>query len=413
MPMINCKRCVLVGAAAFSLAGPLLAAGKGALQLSNATEWTVKADVFIEAHPAQYRRNGQGTNARFGREFAVREAAVVFPLNEGTASSVADIKGVRSELKFDQTILDTEPTLLPDYMAGEQIGRWDMPQSKGRSLRLQVEIPMTLHDTKIDESVALKYDWPKEDWPAIAQSALRPQFMVQSDDPAVAELVRTWTKGKPKKVKPYLLAKHLAGRVIEHVQINGQGVYPDRHGRYVGMRINGAVHAATEGQGFDYDMAALLCAVYRNAGLPARLVVGFDIARSLEGSAFVVDPSGECGNPGVDEASAVPIIHPWVEFFLYDEAAQAGEWIPVDVVRQREFGSRPGPLDREWKYFGSHPCLANIAPISFHFHPPTTVASAGPPAMWGWLPSPRIPAAEQVLTFAAWRTVKGGSKRTR
>jgi hypothetical protein len=94
-----------------------------------------------------------------------------------------------------------------------------------------------------------------------------------------------------------------------------------------------------------------------------------------------------------------------------DEGAGQLHWIPVDVVRMRKSGSRTQPLDKEWKFFGTHDELSGVIPFAMHFHPPTSVRAYGSPGFWGWLVSPKPPeTAVQALTFTAWRTPKHGGE---
>jgi len=101
-----------------------------------------------------------------------------------------------------------------------------------------------------------------------------------------------------------------------------------------------------------------------------------------------------------------------VEFFLYDEESGDSGWIPVDVVQMRKGGSRAKRMDRDWPFFGTHDELDHFIPLSFHFHPPTTVRAYGSPALWGWFVTPAPPAAAfQQLTFATYNTpVRGGQQ---
>jgi len=47
-----------------------------------------------------------------------------------------------------------------------------------------------------------------------------------------------------------------------------------------GFRVHGAEQLAVMRDGTDYDLACLLTALYRAAGVPARLVIGFDVEKS-------------------------------------------------------------------------------------------------------------------------------------
>lgn len=149
-------------------------------------------------------------------------------------------------------------------------------------------------------------------------------------------------------------------------------------------------------------MTVLLAAVYRAAGLPARTVIGFDVSAKKDRDGFL-----DKGKSGPQKLRA------WVEFCLYDEAAQREVWVPVDVVRMRQSSSRAPALNRPWKFFGTHDELENVIPIAFQYHPPTTVVAHGAFGLWGWLTTPEIPLVKQHLRLDAITTPKRGGDRQR
>jgi len=372
-------------------------------------DWTVRSQVFVVSDPVEANVQGRGTasHVRFATRFVIEGADVVFPLLEGSASHETYVDKVESELMVEGTVVDDEPDLLTGYPVGERLGRWKIPAIDAVRWRLRVDLPMTTYETRLNEKAARAVKWPTDGWPEIARGALSPQLFVESDDPAVRALVQKWTKGRAKTVPPALLAKALMKEVIEHVQPSSQGVANTEDiGTFSGLALGGAAFAARTGRGTPFDLPALLCAVYRAAGLPARVVVGFDIPATIGDEAGIFDVGAECHGDTGGQPSNVPILHVWVEFMLYDEGRGEWWWIPVDPIRQRDFSSRAPALDREWKFFGNNECLKNVAPLSFHFHPPTTVVNAGAPALWGWLPRPRILPADQSISFDAFHTPK-------
>jgi len=78
-----------------------------------------------------------------------------------------------------------------------------------------------------------------------------------------------------------------------------------------------------------------------------------------------------------------------------------GEWIPVDIVKQREFSSRAPALNLRWEYFGNNVEFDMMVPVSYHWIPPENVVNAGVPGFWGWQPSPAVPGVEVELKFRA------------
>jgi len=232
-------------------------------------------------------------------------------------------------------------------------------------------------------------------------------LFIQSDHPAIKNLVAKWTGGQPSRYRPAVLAKVLAARAIEHFQVSEQRFVFGRISEVAGLNVHGAVHAARHGDGSVFDYAAFLTALYRAAGLPARVVIGYDMEASMGSRLGIRDHHEDCERDIGLRHFPLPILRAWVEFYLLDEAAGRAEWIPVDIEQQRRVSSEPRPIDQPWKFFGNNECLDNVAPISFHFHPPTTVVNAGPPAMWGWLAAPRLPRIEQRLDFGATEPPKG------
>jgi hypothetical protein len=203
-------------------------------------------------------------------------------------------------------------------------------------------------------------------------------------------------------VKPYVLAKYLASEVLERYEYRAQRVdIAGRGGRGVfrgpvseGFLVRGAAAAFRAGGGSPYDLCNLLCAVYRAAGLPARVVVGLDQRSASEPS--------------------LPDVISWVEFYLAHPGTGSGEWIPVDIVRQREFGSRTPPLEQKWEHFGKNNEGEFYCPVSFHWHPPTAVVNQGPAALWGWTVATRdgeLPDAAQQIDITAFATpLRGGDR---
>src|SRR5690606_32713198 len=133
----------------------------------------------------------------------------------------------------------------------------------------------------------------------------------------------------------------------------------------------------------------------------ARMVIGYDIEAS--------------------EKAEFPVLRAWVEFFLARDPKQPkdvaepvpvspadGEWIPVDITRQQEFASRAPPINQRWQFFGHNEELDLVPPIAMHWVPPSFATNAGAAAIWGWLPQPANPIAEQQLTFWTQPTVIRG-----
>lgn len=352
----------------------------------NYREWTVAPIVRLFAY--QFRTADNEPVAPTSPT-ELDEVSMVYPLIPGSAMHDAYLDRMTSKMTLGNRKLDLTPRTLPNYQGGTMLGVWDAKSLRSTEpLTLRVDIPMTSYETRIDEDIAMTYEWPTGPYKPMIASCLEPQLFVEPGHPAIIGLVNEWTKGKPKKAKPYYLAKYLAGRVVEHFRPT-EGMYhatgrgPQR-GQITavlisGFNVNGAAYAAIERRGSRYDMACLLTAVYRAAGLPARMVIGVDITES--------------------EEKEFTVLHAWTEFYLYDEKAEAGEWIPVDVYRQSQFSSRSPPIDQRWQHFGHSEESDFYAPLAYHWLPPTSVTNAGAMGIWGWVPQPAVPRVDAELKF--------------
>lgn len=370
------------------------------ISLGASHNWTLTVEVNIQAY------QGWKSDGRPDIEFfEFDSAAVIFPLNLETGSSKLKERQVVSQLTFDDRLETRSYETLTGYHSGTRFGKWAIKSKKGREAQLKVELPIVCYETVYNEQAAAAMDWPKGDWPEDAQSTFARQMFIDYgaggnyDMRHVEKLVKNWTKGKdPKSIKPAVLAKWLAGRVQEYFQpANGNGMMAARNGLLEGINVLGAARAARTGRGSKFDMACLLTAVYREAGLPARLVVGWDTKKD-EDKLFGKKGSGE--------------LRSWVEFCLYDEDLKQTTWVPVDLVTMRQKrGNRALDMDKTWPYFGTHDELDDVIPFSFHFHPETTVQAFGSPGFWGWFVLPEPPKrAYQYLRFMATTTPQGGHR---
>lgn len=378
-----------------SILDPVLTRGRS-------RERTLRVNIVIDGYQTPAERIPTDRMPAISK-LKFETAAIVFPLLPKTGSSETKMERVKGVMSFDDQPRDTQVTVLDDYPCGSKLGRWELKDMEGRQASLELEIPMTTWRTIYDEKAAARAVWPQGGWGAVGASALAPQMFVDSNDPVVTEQVKAWTGGKdPKSIAPAQLAKFLAGKVVEAVQTSGNGqVGNRRNNQFAGLELAGAAATLRAGRGTEHDIAAALTAVYRAAGLPARVVIGHQDKSS-----------GTAGGPGgaFDKASG-PNLRSWTEFCLYDADTQREVWVPVDPKSIRRFSSRAQPLDRPWKYFGTHDELDDVMPFAFHFHPPTTVVAHGAAAFWGWLTVPETQAATQYLRFSSITTPIGGKDK--
>ena len=332
-------------------------------------------------------------------------AAAVFPLIGGTAMSEAYPDRATMEFIIEKRVVNDKPRFARGYQGPTDLMVVDAQRIDTPRLSVRATIQMTSHDTRIDEDLARAVPWTplQFQWPAVPAANLQPQLFVESDSDVVRSLTNAWIKagvgGDPRRMDPYTFAKFLAGCVVEHSQPTEQLLLSSSRGAiwgdpsvtfFSGFNVLGAAMLAADGSGPPLDLANLLCAVYRAAGIPARVVIAYDVARSLELGSLVV--------------------RAWTEFCLFDPRTSEEHWIPVDVLNQRKFSSRAPKLEQTWQFFGRNEQFKFTCPVAYHWHPPTSVTNGGPPALWGWIPTPANPVADQEFTMMAVGTVVRGGK---
>ncbi len=345
----------------------------------------------------------------------IAQAAVVFPMALTSASHDLNPRKTNTEIAFNDDALGITPRMEGQFPAGANYAIWqvDPPGDQviqSREMRVRAALAMTAYETVYHEDAAYEVPWPQKNWPDVAQSTFlnTPYLDFQPgagpqgvyDKTPVQNLLRQWTSGQdPRAIPPAALAKWLAGKVMEHVQISGQGLTFSQRGAapdlIEGVRLQPPPITARRRRGTPFDVALLLCAVYREAGLPARVVIGFGFEDEDDKDLEFL------------KGEADKVLQAWVEFCLYDERDGTVTWIPVDIVRMKaRLGSRlPRDfMDQPQKYFGTNDQLDNVAPFSFHFFPPTTVRSysaSGAPGFWGWFVAPTPPErAFQTIRFS-------------
>ena len=362
----------------------------------NKRDWTIITEVKLYGFKSLLFADSPmlGTNT-----IRVDSASTVFPLIRNSSMHDVHAEDVQSGYYVDKKLVNSDPRILPDYQGPTDLLVWNTGPFDALHTHLHIEIPVTSYETRIDEERAFAVPWFPEDqeWAPHIAANLEPQLFIEPDAPAVRRLVREWTRGKPRKAGYYELAKYLAGKVVEHYQPEGRILEASGRGDTLlaisailvsGFRVDGAAHAAETGKGSPLDMANLLTAVYRSVGIPARLVIAHDVAASVKLDSLVV--------------------RAWTEFYLYDVRTGVGEWIPVDIQRQRAFSSRMPPLRQRWQFFGHNEQFEFAAPIAHHWHPPTSVTNQGPPALWGWITTPAQPIADQGIRIDTIGTPKRG-----
>ena len=374
----------------------------------------------------------------------VRAAVFVAPLQWRTASSEAFPQHLEGSLSFNAR-RQTESWIgedadLPDVINVEW--RVQAADERGNSLvpiidqpeRIDIDfrVPVRIHETRFDEKRAMNLDWPAS-WPSWTQPLRDPQRFIASDANFVGNLLNSWTDNKPHSMKPARLAKFLAAKVIDAAQpgadprafwpepdtldggypyvVTRQTPFPFLRGidvqderifanqPFFSPRLREPVESSQSNAAV---ITNLYVALLRAADIPARVIIGV-----LPPEAELARIPGRDSKPNADLVA--PVFRFWAEFYLWDEDAQRGDWIPVDIIRQRDESSRSRPLDQTWRYFGNHDELDEIVPISSVYTPETAEQPhRSVPAIWGWRPTPRVSfGLDPVIRFE----VSGASRR--
>lgn len=356
--------------------------------------------------------------------FVFDSLTLVFPIVPATGLSDVNTGGVQSWLRFEGhdmmsgpfakewTREKPAPVLLQRmasgqlYPAGVMLGKWywENPNSQTRTIQMMMQVPITSYRTILDDAAACKVEWPKGSWPEVAAACFQPQMFIDCGiDPVTFEMkmynmkpiqdaVRDWTKGNPKELTPHKLAKFLTHKVV-HGMIPGK---PDiwwggQQQAILGLDLLGAPLAMETRQIGLKDMGTVLVAVMREAGLPARLVFGYQ--------AVEVVPDG---NKAI-QFSSNDRFRAWVEYCLYDEQKKTMNWVPIDYQQFRFTSNAMQNLDQPWNFIGTILYGNTMVPVALQAFPPTTVMGYGYPALWGWVMQPAVP-----VNLGQWVTVSTG-----
>lgn len=400
---------------------------------TNSKDWRLTAFVRLDSDsPDQYTERYDPNSGRSARTpsinpFEFETASIVYPLvpeTSGSSSNSARAKGV---VKFDDVVVgESFQVMRGSYHAGTRLLRFDTAAKPGnngkisaREVSLEVEIQTTCSRVAFDEGAAAKLGWPKGPWPEDAALSLAPQLYVEQGvdaggrfrpyaDEAVTLRLKQYLEDEgikdPASSTPVAVAKAITRGVWADLQPSGDGLkYRDRTAELSGVELRSPQQVLEDGRGSEHELTVVMAALMRKAGLPTRTVIGFDVN----------DPRN---NKFLKDVKKEKKLRSWVEFYLYDEARNTYNWVPIDVVRLRRGSSKPpagSAADRPVRYFGTNPDLEAVVPFALHFHPPTDVASYGAAAFFGWFVTPKPPdQAYQAITFRADIAPKRGGEET-
>ncbi|MEM9066101.1 MAG: transglutaminase domain-containing protein [Planctomycetota bacterium] len=280
------------------------------------------------------------------------------------------------------------------------MGVWTLPSTPiTQMLSFVAEYEVTASRLQFDESRARRVEWAAGSWPAAAEAMLEPQEGIElSDgarvpDTALSALLSEATGGRdPKSIGPVQLAKWLAGQIATKLEVSGVGAVSNDRGQVVGAGFSSIGlktydQTLADGEGSSFDVCNVLVALYRKAGLPARLVIAYDAGAEEPGKRNRLFEGDERG------AAA---LRPYVEFALYDERTDSLGWVPVDIVALSErLSTMPqGFLQRPQEGFGTNRELDAIIPLAFAYTPDGSTSSAKAPAFFGLVFQPGIDAPE-------------------
>jgi hypothetical protein len=394
----------------------------------NLKPWTLRTEVVIRQYRDEVREGENRELTIIPMDFT--SATMLFPLLPTTSSHRVLTRRVDGKEILDFTgevTLNDRPVPQDMALIERSIDGALLPANTWRvqwlvanpdrsafqgvgEINLRFEIPVESTETVFDEAKARAVPWPAEEWPEQALAALQPEAYIEFD-PAkrgnntyttreIDDLLTLWLEGRdPKQLTPVVLAKWIAGKLAEHVQTSGEGLaYDRRTSLFTGFDLQAPPITAATGRGSPFDSTNLLVAMYRRVGLPARVVIGYDVGAAKGGKTFY------------DRGGGDPDLRAWAEFCLYDEKEQTLGWVPVDVVAMRGSSSRMPPnfMDRPTNYFGTHDELDEVIPLAHHYAPAQTSAWFYTyPAFWGWFVQPRAPiAGSQFIRFDAVRTAR-------
>lgn len=364
-------------------------------------------------------------------DLSIDSLAMIFPLVRRTAGSdllgeVVDWPerasgqlGYRGRFSVGDRVVDTQPDALTGYPAGVQLAKWVYNRAEGdrafREVRLELEMPVRCFEVSFNEKAAMQVPWPRV-WPEEAASALKPQTFIERGltrdgevkdfDPKPLETtLAAWLNEegiKDVKSTPLVqVAKVITGKVWRNVQPSGDGQVSQKGtGKFMGLEIQPPSVTLDRGRGSEHDMVVLLVAMLKQAGIPARAVIGLEA--QADGDRFLDDRGGSKG------------LRAWVEFCVYDEAQNTINWVPIDIFRMRRSAPRPPKMNTTWKWFGTTESTMELVPFALQYHPPTDVATYGIASFWGWFVTPKAPAeVEMTLSFHATDVPRRASQELR
>lgn len=199
----------------------------------------------------------------------------------------------------------------------------DNPEAAHRGVGLDLHVRSSQPVVNWDAAAAL----PWQPVTTELRPFLDPAPYIESGAPAVQAFVRHWVGDSPRAQSPWRVALALARGAAARADETptGDPVVATR-----GLVVSGAANFASTGKGNVNDAHCLAVAAMRAAGIPARVVIGFEVLP----------------RPGGFDSPAV--LTCWGEFWLGD----AG-WIPFDCAEMRADSRGNPPAGAKIDGFGA------------------------------------------------------------
>lgn len=344
------------------------------MTLADPEEW--KFTVRLQVDNFEDENYNSVTAQHRTKSFDAAGGVVYYPIAPVTAHAQTFFNKTEAVLKLNDTIVDDEPEIFIDRgAAGSMPGGAFLAAMNFDAFADVHEMSLVITtygrswETIYNEEEAAKIPWPAE-WPAIANTLFEPEMFIDQgpfgpyDLTALKQQVMDWTEGNPKAAPPAVTAKWLAFKVAEAYRPSfrgytgpvaeaTQGTPTNAFGAFI---VDGPAFAFERGRGSKFNLPILLTAAYRAAGLPARMVIGYDFR-----------------DEKTNRRSDAEKLYAWVEFALYDprvvDEKKRLTWIPVDIIELQSRSSWRQDFDRPTEYFGTNKHLDEMVPIAFSFTP--------------------------------------------
>jgi transglutaminase-like putative cysteine protease len=258
--------------------------------------------------------------------------------------SLVDPASLSVEVWSGATLIDRrtpEDFKKPDAL-GELDVRMTMPSEPSWPLLVRLQGQAATYSAQLNETIAGRIPWPVS-WPSATGRFLKPQTLIESNDPAVMAAVEATVGVEPRDWGPPLaVAKRLIQAACANWNSDGSHLLYGPQRTVRGLNVHGALAGLKAVGGSESDLVCLSVAVLRAAGIPARPVIALGAHDSERKDALTVS----------------------AEFFL----PEAG-WIPFDpdLLRRRGVGSHP--IEQVWRGLGDCPHLDDLVPLFWTFGP--------------------------------------------